>query len=301
MREGVIMYISKLFDKKKVVFSFEIFPPRPTSPISTIYKTLEDLKDLSPNYISVTYGAGGSLSDNRTCELSSLVKSRYKIESLAHLTCIGSTKPAIDAILNELDKGNIKNILALRGDIPKDSNIVGEFQYAYELIEYIKQKNNFGIAAACYPEGHIDSSSLEADIDALKIKVDSGTDYLISQLFFDNNYFYNFLDLTVKKGIDVPIQAGIMPVANKRQIQRIVSLCGATVPEKFRKILDRYEHDKDALQEAGIAYATEQIIDLISSGVRGIHLYTMNNPYIARKITENIGKIVEFINKDEKS
>lgn len=292
------MYIREKFKEKAIVFSFEIFPPKPTSPIETIYDTLEALQDLKPDYISVTYGAGGKTSDNRTCELSSLVKNKYGIESLAHLTCINSSKATIDELLTELNTQDIKNILALRGDIPEQVDTVGEFGYAYELIQYIKQKNLFGVAAACYPEGHIDSGSLEQDIEALKIKVDAGTDYLISQLFFENNYFYEFLNLADQKGIDIPIQAGIMPVANKRQIERIVSLCGATVPKKFTKIMNRYEHDREALREAGIAYATEQIIDLISTGVKGIHLYTMNNPYIARKITNNISAVMSFANDD---
>lgn len=290
------MQIVRKFAEKDIVFSFEIFPPRATSPIDTIYDTLEALKDLKPDYISVTYGAGGNISDNRTIELSSLVKNKYGIESLAHLTCINSTKENIDSIIRELKQRNVKNILALRGDIPKESTLVGDFKYASELIEYIRQENDLGIAAACYPEGHIDCESLERDVENLKIKVDSGTDFLISQLFFDNNYFYEFLNLVEQQGLNIPIQAGIMPVANKRQIERIISLCGASVPKKFFKIMDKYEHNPQALRDAGIAYATEQIIDLISTGVRGIHLYTMNNPYIARKITENIGSILSFAN-----
>ncbi|NMB38490.1 MAG: methylenetetrahydrofolate reductase [NAD(P)H] [Firmicutes bacterium] len=290
------MQIIKMFEAKQIVFSFEIFPPKITSPIETIYKTLAALQDLKPDYISVTYGAGGNISDNRTSELSSLVKNKYGIESLAHLTCINSSKVAVDIILQNLKEQGVENILALRGDIPKQIEAIGEFNYAYELIEYIKQKNGFGIAAACYPEGHMDADSLQQDIEALKIKVDAGTDYLITQLFFDNNYFYDFMDLALQKGIDIPIQAGIMPAANKRQIERIVSLCGAAVPNKFIKIMNKYEHDQQALQDAGIAYAVEQIIDLISSGVRGIHLYTMNNPYIARKITENISTVLKFAN-----
>ncbi len=293
------MYIKEMFEDKEVVFSFEIFPPKPTSPIQTIYDTLEALGDLKPDYISVTYGAGGNINHNRTCELSSLVKNEYGIESLAHLTCINSSRATIDSMLDELRGQGVKNILALRGDIPKKSEAIGEFKYASELVEYINKIGGFGIAAACYPEGHMDSGSLERDIENLKIKVDAGADYLISQLFFDNNYFYEFLNLAEQKGINIPIQAGIMPIANKKQIERIVSLCGATVPHKFTNIMDKYEHDEEILREVGIAYATEQIIDLISTGVRGIHLYTMNNPYIARKITNNISAVMNFANKNE--
>ncbi|MDS1002419.1 methylenetetrahydrofolate reductase [NAD(P)H] [Clostridium sporogenes] len=292
------MHIKELFNEKKLVFSFEIFPPKVTSSIKTIYETLEELKDLTPDFISVTYGAGGSLKDNKTCELSSLVKNKYGIEALAHLTCINSTKEDIDLIIKELKENNIENILALRGDIPKDKNIIGEYNYAFELIEKIKASNNLGISGACYPEGHIECKSLDQDIRELKRKVDAGAEHLISQLFFDNNIFYEFLNKTQQKSINVPIQAGIMPVVNKKQIERIVKISGATLPKKFMKILDKYEYDKKAMEDAGIAYAVEQIVDLVSSGVKGIHLYTMNNPYIARKITESTKSIFNSINKD---
>ncbi|MHB8032901.1 5,10-methylenetetrahydrofolate reductase [Clostridium botulinum] len=292
------MHIKELFNEKKLVFSFEIFPPKVTSSIKTIYETLEELKDLTPDFISVTYGAGGSLKNNKTCELSSLVKNKYGIEALAHLTCINSTKDDIDLIIKELEENNIENILALRGDMPKDKNIIGEYNYAFELIEKIKENNNFGVSGACYPEGHIECESLKQDIRELKRKVDAGAEHLISQLFFDNNIFYEFLSKTQQKNINVPIQAGIMPVVNKKQIERIVKISGATLPKKFIKILDKYEYDKKAMEDAGIAYAVEQIVDLVSSGVKGIHLYTMNNPYIARKITESTKSIFNSINKD---
>ncbi len=292
------MKIKDLFHDKEVVFSFEIFPPKPTSPIETIYNTIEALSDLRPDFISVTYGAGGSANDNRTCELSSLIKNKYGIESVAHLTCIDSDKETINNILNTLKENDIENVLALRGDIPKGSLNSGEFNYAYELIEQIKTKDSFGISAACYPEGHIESRSIEQDIDALKRKVDAGSEHLITQLFFDNYYFYDFLDKIESKGIKVPIQAGIMPVTNKKQVERIVSLCGASIPPKFLKIMDKYEHDKDALRDAGIAYAMDQIVDLISNGTRGIHLYTMNNPYIAKRISEGIGSVLNSLNKE---
>lgn len=293
------MHINNLFKEKRLVFSFEIFPPKVTSPIETIYDTLEELRDLDPDYISVTYGAGGSGEVNKTSELSSLVKSKYGIEPLAHLTCINSNKDSMEKILQELKEKNVENILALRGDVFGKAKVSGEFNNACELIEYIKKNKSFGISAACYPEGHIESKNLQQDIEVLKMKVESGAEHLISQLFLDNNRFYNFLDKVEQNGINVPIQAGIMPVTNKRQIERIVSLCGANVPLKFIKILEKYEHDKEALRDAGIAYAMDQIVDLISTGVRGIHLYTMNNPYIAKKINENIGSVINSINKKQ--
>ncbi len=291
------MHIKELFKEKEVVFSFEIFPPKPTSPIETVYDTLEGLQGLNPDYISITYGAGGSVNNNRTCELLSLVKNKYGIEALAHLTCIGSTKSEINEILENLDGNGIENILALRGDVSEGNPSIGEFNNSQELINHIKETNEFGIAAACYPEGHIESRDIEREIEILKLKENAGAEYLISQLFFDNNYFYKFLNSVEKSSIEVPIQAGIMPITNKKQIERIVSLCGANLPSKFIKIINRYEHDKDALRDAGIAYALEQIVDLVSTGVRGIHLYTMNNPYIAKRITNSIGSILNSINK----
>ena len=291
------MKIDEIFAKKDLVFSFEIFPPKTTSSVDTIYKTLEELKDLKPDFISVTYGAGGSLVNNRTTELSSLVKEKYGVEAVAHLTCINSTKEEIDYILNDLKAHGIENILALRGDIPEGGVLKGDFKYAYELISHIKKRGDFNIAAACYPEGHVKGKNLKEDLIHLKLKEESGATHFISQLFFDNNYFYNFLEEKDKLNIKSSIEAGIMPVTNKAQIERLTSLCGVNLPEKFIKIVNKYEYDRVALRDAGIAYAVEQIVDLVSSGVDGIHLYTMNNPYVARKITESIDSMRNSINK----
>lgn len=291
------MKIKNIFEEKELVFSFEVFPPKADYPIETIYNTLEELSDLDPDYISVTYGAGGSLQDNRTAEISSLIKNKYNNESLAHLTCIGSSKEEMNHLLDDLREKGINNILALRGDIPESGGGIGEFSNSQELIKYIKGHSDFGIAAACYPEGHVEEKSISREIEILKLKEEAGADYFITQLFFDNNYFYDYLNKVEQKGIKVPIQAGIMPVINKRQIKRVTSLCGASLPQKFIKILNKYEHDEKALRDAGIAYALEQIVDLASSGVRGIHLYTMNNPYIARSITNSIDSIRNSINK----
>ena len=293
------MKIDEIFAKKDLVFSFEIFPPKTTSSVDTIYKTLEELKDLKPDFISVTYGAGGSLVNNRTTELSSLVKEKYGVEAVAHLTCINSTKEEMDYILNDLKAHGIENILALRGDIPEGGVLKGDFKYAYELISHIKKRGDFNIAAACYPEGHVKGKNLKEDLIHLKLKEESGATHFISQLFFDNNYFYNFLEEKDKLNIKSSIEAGIMPVTNKAQIERLTSLCGVNLPEKFIKIVNKYEYDRVALRDAGIAYAVEQIVDLVSSGVDGIHLYTMNNPYVARKITESISSIINSINKQK--
>jgi len=290
------MNIRDLFEKKNLVFSFEIFPPKATSSVDTIYNTLEELKDLTPDFISVTYGAGGSLTKNRTCELSSLVKSKYGIESLAHLTCISSTKDEIEFILKDLKNAGIENILALRGDTPIGGLSKGDFNYASELVNHINRRGDFNIVGACYPEGHVDCKDLDRDILNLKLKEEAGASHFISQLFFDNNYFYDFLDKKEKYNIKSPIQAGIMPVINKKQIERITTLCGTNIPTKFLKIMDKYEHDKEALRDAGIAYAIEQMVDLISSGIDGIHLYTMNNPYVAKRINGSISSILNSVN-----
>ena len=292
------MRINDIFDKKRFVFSFEIFPPKATSSVNTIYKTLEALSDLRPDFISVTYGAGGGSNQNKTKELSSLVKNKYGIESVAHLTCIRSTKDEIREILNELKSEGIENILALRGDIPLDEEVKGDFKYASDLTEFIRENGDFDIAGTCYPEGHIDGKSIEEDVKNLKHKIDAGVTHLITQLFYDNNDFYNFLDLAKKYNINVPIEAGIMPLTNKKQIERIATLSGSKIPAKYHKIMDKFEHDTDALTDAGIAYATEQIIDLIAMGVDGIHLYTMNNPYVARKTHNSIISVIHSVNRD---
>ena len=288
------MNIRELFDSKRLVLSFEVFPPKNTSPVKTIYKALNELSTLKPDFISVTYGAGGSLINNKTSEISSLIKNVYNIEALAHLTCISSKKENIDDITERLELEGITNILALRGD--NNANEVGDYKYATDLIKYVNEKKKFNIISACYPEGHIENKGIEVEIMNMKRKIESGTSSFISQLFFDNNIYYDFLDKARGSGVNVPIQAGIMPVVNKKQINRITSLCGATIPLKFKKIMEKYEHDSEALREAGIAYAIEQIIDLASSGVEGIHLYTMNNPYVARRIKENIEVIIKSIN-----
>ena len=292
------MQIRDIFNKKKFLFSFEIFPPKATSSINTIYKTLESLSDLRPDFISVTYGAGGGSLQNKTKELTSLVKNKYGIEAVAHLTCIRSTKEEIRKILDDLKAEGIENILALRGDIQIDEEVKGDFKYASDLTKFIKENGNFDIVGTCYPEGHIDSKILEEDVKNLRYKIDAGATHLITQLFYDNNDFYKFLDLTKKYNINVPIEAGIMPLTNKKQIERIATLSGSKIPEKYNKIMNKFEHDTEALMDAGIAYATEQIIDLIANDVDGIHLYTMNNPYVARKTHDSIISIIHSVNRN---
>lgn len=286
------MNISKLFEKKKTVYSFEIFPPKKQSSVDTVYDTLEALGDLSPDYISVTYGAGGSVRENKTAELAQMIKSKLKIEPLAHLSCINSTRSEIDAILERLRELNVKNILALRGDVAKDGAFLGEFRYASDLIRYIKERGDFNIAAACYPEKHLEAGSLDEDIAHLKEKTDLGVGHLITQLFFDNGHFYDFMDKIRAKGIDTPVTAGVMPITSAAQIEKMVNMCGAQIPPACRKMIERYGDNPTAMRDAGIIYATNQIMDLVANGVDGVHIYTMNNPYVARKITLSIGSLL---------
>lgn len=285
------MRIADKFKQGKTIFSFEVFPPKKTSPVETILNALEQMKELSPDYFSITYGAGGS-NPGKTLEIASKIKNEYGIEALAHLTCINSNKEDIDKVLEDLQKENIENILALRGDIVPDLEPKTDFKYASELCEYIKTKGNFNLAGACYPEVHVDAENQVEDIINLKKKVDNGAEFLISQLFFDNSAFYRFYESTKIAGINVPIEAGIMPVTNKKQIERMVSMCGVSLPGKFSKIMQKYENNPEALRDAGIAYAIEQIVDLIANDVDGIHLYTMNNPYVATKIKGAINNLL---------
>lgn len=285
------MKIADKFNQGKTVFSFEVFPPKKTSPFETIITALDQLKDLNPDYISVTYGAGGSNRDN-TLEVASKIKNDYNIEALAHLTCINSKKSDVDSMLEDLKKANITNILALRGDIMPDVEPEKDFRYAMDLCKYIKEKDSFNLAGACYPEVHIDAENQVEGIYYLKEKVNSGLDFLITQLFFDNDIFYRFYENTKIAGINIPIEAGIMPVTNKKQIERMVSMCGVSVPSKLSKIMQKYENNPEALRDAGIAYAIEQIVELISNDIDGIHLYTMNNPYVAKKIKEAVENLL---------
>lgn len=298
IKNGENMKIIKKFIEKKVLLSYEIFPPKITSPIETIYDTLKELQNISPDYISITYGAGGSEKNNRTIELANIVKNELKIEPLAHLTCIHSNKQNIDRILQELQKNNIKNILALRGDRREGFEISKDFVFASDLIRYIRDNYDFDITGACYPEGHFECDSIEKDLENLKIKVDAGVSHLNSQLFFDNNDFYEFVNKARQKGINVPIQAGIMPITSKKQIEKMVSLGGIKLPSKLSKLVACYGDNKEAMRDAGIAYATDQIINLLTNDVQGIHLYIMNNAYIAKQITSNIISIINGINNE---
>lgn len=288
------MKIAELFKPGKTVFSFEIFPPKKDGSIDTIYSTLDGLSDLHPDFISVTYGAGGSEANVITSEIAGLIKKKYNTESIAHLTCVNSSKEDIDFQLAQFKKQGIENVLALRGDINPEIPPKKDFEHASDLISYMKERSDLGFSGACYPEGHVECESLDKDIENLKIKVDAGASHLISQLFFDNSSFYKFIEKARAAGIKVPIEAGIMPCVNAKQIQRMVGMCGASLPTKFTKMIARYENNPEAMHSAGIAYAVDQIIDLCANGVDGIHLYTMNNPVIARKIAESVSSVIRI-------
>lgn len=285
------MKIKELFKQKQPTISFEVFPPNKIYTLEKVYEVIDELSLLKPDFMSVTYGAGGSTRRN-TVDIASKIKNINNIEALAHLTCIGATKKEIDEILKDLNKNNIENIMALRGDIPQEcENKIGDFSHANDLIKYIKENGDFSIGGAFYPEGHQETNDL-LDLFNLKTKVDSGTDFLISQIFFENEKFYEFKEKLGKLNIKTPLIAGIMPITNGKQIRRITSMCGCSIPEKLKKILDRYEDNPIAMREAGIAYAIEQIIELISDDIAGIHIYTMNRVEASKKIMENIGNIL---------
>lgn len=280
------MKTSELF-KHKTTLSFEVFPPKSDTPIESIYSTIDGLAPLRPDFISVTYGAGGNGS-NATIGICEMIKQKYNIEPVAHLACINLTRDKVLSELEQMRTAGIENILALRGDINPNVPPCEDFKYASELIELIRQKGDFNIIGACYPECHPEAPSMVEDIRHLKEKVDAGCSQLISQLFFDNEDFYAFREKAAIAGINVPIEAGIMPVTNPKTIARMATLCHARLPKKFLTIMSKYENDPIAMRDAGIAYAVSQIVDLIANDVDGIHLYTMNNPYIATKICEAV-------------
>ncbi len=284
------MRISEIFAKKKPVFSLEIFPPKKKANIETIYETVAELAVCKPDFISVTYGAGGNMADNSTCEIASNIKKNHGIEGVAHLTCVNSSREDVKEMIGRFQEADIKNVLALRGDIVPDQPRKNDFTHANELAIEIQRKCNddLDILGACYPEGHYESKSLDEDIHNLKYKIGAGANVLITQLFFDNKCFYEFVGKARMMGIKVPISAGIMPIVNSRQIERTVALSGASLPPEFTKMISTYEHDPEGLFEAGIRYAVDQIRDLISNGVDGIHLYTMNNPKVALKVYDAI-------------
>ena len=288
------MKIKERLQENKVHISFEVFPPKTDAGFESVVGAVEKIAALKPSYISVTYGAGGGTSKN-TVKIASHIKNDLGVPSLAHLTCASSTKEEVAAVISQLKEQGIENILALRGDIPKDASfpIPGQYHYASELIRDINEQGDFCIGAACYPEGHVEAANKDEDIRHLKEKVDCGVDFLTTQMFFDNSILYNFLYKIREKGITVPVLPGIMPVTNGKQIARICSLSGTVLPQRFLSVVDKFGDNTAAMQQAGIAYATDQIIDLIANGIQNIHIYSMNKPEVAAAIMANLSEIMK--------
>jgi len=288
------MKIREILKSTEPHISLEVFPPKTDAGFAGVLNAVDEMAKLNPSFISVTYGAGGGTSKN-TVNIASHIKHDLGVTSLAHLTCVSSTRDTVHSVIDKLKENNIENILALRGDIPKDSDfpMPNHYRYACELIEDIKMQGDFCIGAACYPEGHVECEHKKEDIINLKTKVDCGVDFLTTQMFFDNNILYNFLYRIREKGITVPVLPGIMPVTNKKQIQRIGGMSGTHLPERFKAIVDRFGDNPAAMQQAGIAYATDQIIDLLANGVNHIHVYSMNKPEVAAAIMANLSEIIK--------
>ena len=290
------MKISDILREDKTTISFEVFPPKTTANFESVKKAALGVAALHPDYMSVTYGAGGSSRGN-TLHIAEEIQKAENVTTIAHLTCVGAGKEDIKAALSEMKAAGIENILALRGDRPKDfdGDPFKDYHYASELVETIKEYGDFCVGGACYPEGHPDSANKKEDIRNLKRKVDAGCEFLTTQMFFDNNIFYNFLYKAREAGILVPVIPGIMPITRANQVENAVRLSGCNVPERFRSIVDCFGENPAAMQQAGIAYATDQIIDLIANGIRHIHVYSMNKPEVAKGILANLSDIVRQI------
>ncbi len=286
------MKISELLNRKKIGISCEMFPPKFGRELSNVKETVREMARLQPVYMSVTYGASGGTSAY-TVDIANEIQNVNHIPALAHLTCVSSTREKVQAVIEDLKRSHIENILALRGDIPADADfpLPDQYRYACQLIADIKRQGDFCIGGACYPEGHPEAATGEEDLNYLKEKVDAGCDFLTTQMFFDNNIYYNFMYKALKKNIHVPIIPGIMPVTNGAQIKKIIALSGNMAPPRFKAIVDRFSDSPAAMRQAGIAYATEQIIDLIANGVNHVHIYTMNKPDVAGEIFSNLSAI----------
>lgn len=288
------MKIIDIITQNKPSLSFEVFPPKTSSAFESIKETSEKIAELKPSYMSVTYGAGGGTSEY-TISIAQNLQKNYDVTALAHLTCVNSTRDEVHSRLTSLKESGIENILALRGDIVSgnENREKWDYHHANELVEEIKQFGDFCIGGACYPDGHPESSHQKEDILNLKKKVDAGCDFLTTQMFFDNNVLYNYMYKIREAGITVPIVAGIMPVINAKQIVRSCELSGTYLPQRFKTIVDRYSDNPEAMKQAGIAYATEQIIDLFANGINAVHVYSMNRVDVAKAIQSNISEIIK--------
>ena len=290
------MKITDLFKEEKLSLSFEVFPPKTESSFESVKEAVEEIATLKPSFMSVTYGAGGGTSEY-TLEIAKNIKKNYGVPTLAHLTCISSTKETVAKKIEQIKSAGIDNVMALRGDIPENlrdkDRTTWDYKHAIDLVRELKQKNpDFCIGGACYPEVHPESKCQKEDILYLKEKVDAGCDFLTTQMFFDNNLLYNFLYKIREKGINVPVIAGIMPITNANQLERAIKLSGSFIPRRFVSLVDKFGSNPDAMKQAGIIFATDQIIDLFANGIKNVHVYSMNKPEVAKKIMENLSDII---------
>lgn len=294
------MRISDILSSKKLTLSFEVFPPKTETSYDSVVKATEEIAQLKPDFISVTYGAGGGTS-KYTLQIAENIEKRYQIPVLTHVTCVSSSKETVHNYINSLKNAGIENIMALRGDLlpGKENEDRSRWDYAHavDLIKELREdSSNFTIGGACYPEIHPESANQQEDIMYLKQKVDAGCDFLTTQMFFDNHLLYNFLFKIREAGITIPVIPGIMPITNANQIERAIKLSGSHMPQRFLSLLDRFGNKPSAMKQAGIAYATDQIIDLYANGIRNIHVYTMNKPDVAARIKDNLSEILEIDN-----
>ena len=289
------MKIAELLKKETLSLSFEVFPPKTETVFESVKSATEEIAKLKPSFMSVTYGAGGGTS-KYTLDIAKNIKELYGVPTLAHLTCVSSSKETVRQKISELKNAGIENVMALRGDIPADMQDADkskwEYHHAVELVRELKNAGDFCVGGACYPEIHPESVNQKDDILRLKEKVDAGCDFLTTQMFFDNNLFYNFLYKIREAGITVPVIPGIMPITGANQVARAIQLSGSFMPQRFKSLVDKFGNDPLAMAQAGIAYATDQIIDLYANGIKNVHVYTMNKSHIARKIQENLSDIL---------
>ena len=289
------MKITDIIAQNKLSLSFEVFPPKTESGFESVRTATEEIARLYPSFMSVTYGAGGGTS-KYTLDIAKSIKERYGVPILAHLTCVSSSRETVAARIREISKAGIENVMALRGDIPaamaNDDRSRWDYRHAAQLVRELREAGDFCIGGACYPEVHPESKNQNEDIKYLKEKVDAGCDFLTTQMVFDNNLLYNFLYKIREAGITVPVIPGIMPITNAKQVERAISLSGSFMPQRFKALVDKFGSSPDAMKQAGIAYATDQIIDLYANGVKNVHVYSMNKPDVAAKILENLSDIL---------
>lgn len=293
MKRFYYMKIIDILNQDQITLSFEVFPPKKIEKYDSVQAATEGVAALHPSFMSVTYGAGGGTSEF-TLNIAKNIRDKYGVEVLPHLTCVSSTKAHVHEMIQKFKEYGFENVMALRGDIPEGGAPYDDYHYASELVADIKSQGDFCIGGACYPDGHVECAHKDDDIKNLKRKVDAGVDFLTTQMFFDNAEFFNFLYRLREQDIRVPVLAGIMPITNQKQLGRSVALSGTTVPTRFKEIVDKFGEHPEAMKQAGIIYATEQIIDLIANDVKHIHVYSMNKPDVAEAIQRNLSKILNI-------